>query len=86
MNEPTIDQQSVEPSEAVRLAEAAARAAEAEARKVEAEADKAEAEAQKAQAEASNSNKWDGLGCIIFVIAAAIVIIIGMLAKAGVFS
>lgn len=76
MNELTSGQQPVEPSEAVRLAEAAARAAEAEAQKAKAEAEKAKNTA---------TEKWEGLGCIVLIIAIAVVVIFGMLIKAGVF-
>lgn len=77
MNESTPDTQSTEPSEAVRLAEAAARAAEAEAEKAKAETERVKA---------TSTEKWEGLGCIVFIIAIALVVIFGILAKAGVFN
>lgn len=83
MNEPNLntssnnDEDVREVSEAVLLAEAAARTAEAEAEKARAEADKVRAD---------STNKWEGLGCIVLIAAIALVMVIGALAKAGVFS
>ena len=77
MDELTTGQQPGEPSEAVRLAEAAARTAEAEAEKVKAQAG----------AEASSIlSKWEAITVISVVLLIVIAVVMGKLINAGVFA